>query len=439
MTSGKVWMALVSALLCMAFVHAQAPRSDTAAALAKINEGNVFEGIRMLKEIARAEPSSASAHFYLSSLYTRMGRYDRAFGYLQVAMKANPGQGPYHNQLGIIRRYEGCQPEALTAFQQALRAGMGKEEVSVWRQIGEVHVDLLAWDRAQEAYGNALRIDPKNAGIRLALGRLYLERNDPARAIEEIQSALKGQPGLAGAHASLGRAYRASGDLTSAVNVLKQGIESNPTDQEARYVLGQVLLALGRTDEGRHEMETYRRVDEQMTQTDKLVESAVQRAQAGDLERAEELLKDTLRLAPRYAPALHLLGVVLLNRGNSQRALEMLRQASIANPLNAESYFQMGSAYLNTGQLSQALDMNERALVLEDEDPRYYALLATIQSRMNRPAAPDAARDTARATARAEELKSRPGYRPADPYTTEMRRRDDAATVKEICGQHADQ
>ena len=439
MSSAKFWMALAIALLCTTFAHAQSSQPsqpDTAAAFAKINEGNVFEGIRMLKEITRTDSSSASAYFYLSSLYTRMGRYDTAYRYLQVAMKVNPGQGAYHNQLGIIRRYEGCQAEALTAFQQALRAGMGKEEVSVWRQIGEVQVDLLAWDRAVEAYANALRLEPRHAGTRLALGRLYLERNDSARAIEEIQGALKTDPALIGAYASLGRAYRAAGDVPSAVSILKQGIERNPTDQESRYVLGQVLLALGRTDEGRREMEAYRRLDEQMTRADKLMESAVQRAQAGDLVRAEELLKDTLRLAPRYASALHLLGVVLLSRGNSKGALEMLQQATIANPLNPETYFQMGSAYLNSGQLSQALEMNERALVLEDEDPRYHALLGTIQSRMNRSEARDAARAAAR---RAEELRSRPGYRPADPYTTEMRRRDDAATVKEICGQHADQ
>ena len=53
-------------------------------------------------------------------------------------------------------------------------------------------------------------------------------------------------------------------------------------------------------------MDTYRRLEEQITQTNTSFETAVQRAQAGELDRAEELLKETLRLAPRYAPALHL-------------------------------------------------------------------------------------------------------------------------------------
>jgi hypothetical protein len=76
--------------------------------------------------------------------------------------------------------------------------------------------------------------------------------------------------------------------------------------------------------------------------------------------------------------------------------------------------------------------MTGRALVLEEEDPRYYALLGDIHSKMNRAAEARVARE------RSAGLKSRPGYKPPDTYTSEMRRRDDAATVKEICGPNAE-
>src|SRR5688572_3868763 len=167
------------------------PSTATAAAVAEINKGNLFEGVRLLKEITRIEPSSAPAYFYLSSLYTGIGRYDTAYRYLLTAMKANPGQGAYYHQLGVLRRHEGCRPEAMAAFQQALRLGMGKDEVTVWRHVGEVQADLLAWNEAIEAYGNALRLDPNDARSHLALGRFYLDRNEAERAILELRSALK--------------------------------------------------------------------------------------------------------------------------------------------------------------------------------------------------------------------------------------------------------
>ena len=437
MTSVIVSSALTVVLLSTTLTYAQARQSSnraatTDAALAKINEGNLFEGIRLLKEIVRTEPSSASAYFYLSSLYAGIGRYDTSYRYLEIAMKANPAQGAYYHQLGIIRRYEGCRPEALAAFQQALRIGMGKDEITVWRHVGEVHVDLLAWNEAMEAYANALKVDPGDARAHLALGQLYLDRNEPERAIVEIRPALKTDPAMGGIHASLGRAYRALGDLPAAVPILKEGTERNPSDQESRYILGQILLTLGRDDEGRREMEAYRRLQEQITQTDSLFEMAVQRAQGGELDRAEQLFRETLRLAPRYAPALHLLGVVLLNRGSSERALEVLQQASAFNPLSPDIHFQMASAYLRADKLSEALDMNQRALILDEDDPRYYALLGTIYSKMNRSEQARAAME------RSAQLRSRPGYQLPDPYASEMRRRDDATTVKEICGQNTD-
>jgi superkiller protein 3 len=412
-----------------AFTFAQAPQSAaTAAALAELNRGNVFEGVRRLKEIVRADPSSASAYFYLSSLYTRIGRYDTAYRYLEIAMKASPGQGAYYHQLGIIRRYEGCRPEALAAFQQALRAGIGKEEATIWRHIGEVQVDLVALDKAIEAYRNALRIEPNDAASHLALGKLYLDRNDPGGAVPELLAALKIEPSLEGVHASLGRAYRALGDLQSAVTILKQGIDRNASDQESRYVLAQVLLTLRRDDEGRREMEIFRRVQDQISQTNSTFERAVGSAQAGELDRAEDLLTETLRLAPRYAPALRVLGTIRLDRGNSpRRAVEMLQQALTLNPLHPETYFALAAAYHRDGKLTEAVDMIERALVLDEEDSRYYALLGAIYSKMNQTA------KAKTAVEQAARLRSQPGYKAPAPYGFEGRPRDDSATVRQIC------
>jgi len=415
-------------------VHAQTrqPNATLAAGLAELNRGNVFEAIRTFKEIVRVEPSSPAASFYLSGLYTGMGRYGTAYSYLKTAMKDNPAQGAYDHQLGLIRRNVGCRPEALSAFQQALKAGMGKDEASVWRQIGDLQVDLLDWDKALDAYQNVLRLQPNDASAHLAIGRFYLDRNDPQRAVSELRTALESAPPPDGVYSSLGRAYRALGDLESAVSILQKGVERNPADQDSLYMLGQVLLALGRGKDGKRTMDEYQSLRDRLSRTNSLFESAIERAQSGELDRSEGLLKEALRIAPRYAPALQALGAVQLNRGNTQGALEMLKQAQASNPLDSETYFDMGTAYLRSGRLSEAMDMTLRARTLDEEDPRYQTLLGEIYSKMNKTAESRAAFDLGR------ELQSRPGYRPADPYASEMRHRDDSATVKTICGYDAD-
>jgi tetratricopeptide (TPR) repeat protein len=178
-------------------------------------------------------------------------------------------------------------------------------------------------------------------------------------------------------------------------------------------------------------MDEYQNLQERQAQTNSLFETAIERAQSGDLDRAEAMLKESLRLAPRYSPALQALGIVLLNRGNVQGALESLQQALRSNPLNPDTYFMMGAAYFRSGKLAEALDMTERALVLE-EDARYQTQLGEIYSKMNRSA------EARVALQRGVELRSGPDYRPPDPYSSEMRRRDDTATVTRICGYNAD-
>ncbi len=426
----SVWAGVcLVAVFLPALIHAQsAPSGATTAAVAELNKGNVFEAVRQLKEIAGAEPSSAGAYFYLSTVYTGLGYNDKAYRYLEAAMKADPGQGAYYYQLGVIRSREGCRPEALKAFQQALQRGMGKDESQAWRQVGDVYVDLFELEKAVEAYQNSIKLDPNDAAAHLALGKLYLDRNNTDPAIVELSTALKLSADLEGVHAGLGRAFRAAGDSAAAINILKRGVERNTSDQAARYVLGQTLLSLGRTDEGRREMDEYRRVQERISQTNSLFESGVQRAQAGELDRAENLLKETLQLAPQYAAALRVLGAVLLNRGNTQRALEVLQQALTSNPLNAETYFDMATAYFRSGKLSDALEMAGRALIIEEEDARYYSLLGDIYLKMKRPT------EARAAVERAAQLRSRPGYQTPDLYSAEMRRRADSATVKAICG-----
>src|SRR5262245_44936305 len=143
-------------LFIPALLYAQsAPSGAIAAAVAELNKGNLFEGVRQLKEVVRTEPTSGPAYLYLSTLYTNLGRTDIAYRYLQTALKANPEQGAYYHQLGVIRRREGCRPEAQAAFHQALQRGMGKEEPATWRHIGDVYVDLFAPEKAVEAYENA--------------------------------------------------------------------------------------------------------------------------------------------------------------------------------------------------------------------------------------------------------------------------------------------
>ncbi|HET9130264.1 MAG TPA: hypothetical protein VFO86_04910, partial [Terriglobia bacterium] len=71
----------ILATIFVAAVHSQTrqPNASLDAGLVELNRGNVFEAIRIFKQVIHAEAASPAASFYLSGVYTGMGRYGTAF------------------------------------------------------------------------------------------------------------------------------------------------------------------------------------------------------------------------------------------------------------------------------------------------------------------------------------------------------------------------
>jgi tetratricopeptide (TPR) repeat protein len=377
-------MIIVLMLAALSAGQMSASDSSLSAALADLNKGRVIESIQQLKQIVRANPANGSAYFYLASLYTQMGEYPFAERYIQRAIEINPKQGEYYHQLGLIRYRQKQWPAALKLFQQALAVGSGRNEASVLKSLGDVELDLFDRDAAFQAYTRASTLQPDDAQIRLALGRFHLERGEPERAIEHLLAALEADPSLRAAYPLLGRAYRQSGNLPSSESVLKKGLDGDPSDQDTRYALGQTLVAMGRVDEGRAELDKYDKIRQQVAGADASYKAALSRLDAGNFTESEKLLREAIRLAPAYGPALHSLGDLLIDRGSADKALPFLNGAIQANPLGADNWYSLAEAYSKTGKLAEALEAAQRAVVLNDEDSRYQRLLVELRQRLKK-------------------------------------------------------
>jgi len=377
---------LLRSLPLITLLAVQMPSGDASlsSALAELDKGHILEGIQQLKQIVRTNPANGPAYFYLSMLYTQMGEHAVAERYVQRAIEINPKQGEYYHQLGLIRYRQKQWGAALGLFKQALDIGSGKNEAPVWKSIGDVELELFDRDAALQAYTQALRIQPNDAQTRLALGRFYLERGEPDRAIEHLLAALETDPLLRAAYPLLGRAYRQSGNLSSAESVLKTALNTSPADQESRYALAQTLLAMGRPDEAREALDKYESIRQQVAGANTNYETALSRLAGGKFAEAEKLLREAVRLAPTYGPALYSLGSLLLDRGSPEKALAFLDRAVEVNPLNAESWYSIGSAYFKIGKMAEALEAAKRAVVLNEDDGRYPRLVAEIQERLKK-------------------------------------------------------
>jgi len=87
--------------------------------------------------------------------------------------------------------------------------------------------------------------------------------------------------------------------------------------------------------------------------------------QKGQYEQAEQFYRQVLALAPKHADSLHLLGLILADRGLFSQGLNLISQAIDCNPKFAAYYLNRGLIYKRLNQLNQAVEDYQQAIHIE--------------------------------------------------------------------------
>jgi len=94
------------------------------------------------------------------------------------------------------------------------------------------------------------------------------------------------------------------------------------------------------------------------------MQMATRHHQAGRLDEAEALYRRVLLEQPDQPDALHLLGIILSQRGQHEAALELLRKAVMIQPRSADFQSNLGIVLASLGRTQEAIEAFERALRL---------------------------------------------------------------------------
>ena len=94
---------------------------------------------------------------------------------------------------------------------------------------------------------------------------------------------------------------------------------------------------------------------------------ALQHHQAGDIEQAEFLYREILKVQPNHDDALYLLGVVKYQRKNYDSAIADLKSVLKNNPQNSYAYYYLGNTFRENGDPVEAIDCYRKALHINAE------------------------------------------------------------------------
>jgi tetratricopeptide (TPR) repeat protein len=189
-------------------------------------------------QLVNAGEGSPEFHLFMGKAHLNLEQYDLALADFQAAAEANPTLTFVHFNLGLTylkkQDYEHARDEFLKD------AALEPDLALNYDELGDVYSLLQQDGEAETSYREALRRDPRLVNSHFGLAKVYLREQKYLQALSAIDAAGKLDPGRTDIH----------------------------------YVRGQVLMHLGRKEEGKKELETSVRIDnERRAAREKQVES----------------------------------------------------------------------------------------------------------------------------------------------------------------------
>lgn len=108
------------------------------------------------------------------------------------------------------------------------------------------------------------------------------------------------------------------------------------------------------------------------------LEAAIAHHRAGNLDLAEALYRQVLKIAPDNADALHWLGVVAKQQGRHGTAVELIGKAIRSRPEHPGAHFNLGLALQAQGEFEAAASSFRRALALKPDYAEVHGSLGNL-------------------------------------------------------------
>jgi len=197
-------------------------------------------------------------------------------------------------------------------------------------ECGEKHYENKDYDKAIEAFSEAIMLDPNNTLAYRGRGDACRMKRQFDRAINDCNEAIRLDPNYARAFCTRGAAYCGKGQYDQAISDCNEAIRLDPNNARAYAFRGDAYQGKGQYD------------------------------QISDFSEA-------IRLDPNYAWAYTKRAEIYKLKGQIDKAISDYNEAIGLNP-SAQAYGGRGEAYMMKGQFDQAISDLSEAIRLNPND-----------------------------------------------------------------------
>jgi tetratricopeptide (TPR) repeat protein len=320
---------------------------------------------------AALQGSEAKWWYHLAAVDSRLGRIDDAVRDMRRAIDLTPNYAPAFWHLGLWLLDQNQTEEAERAFKRATE--IDSADRAGWIGLARVYLQREENARAATLLERLAAAAPAERYTLQLLGTAYRRLGRVDQAASALQVGAKGEPQWSdpwtdemlefrrGYAAQLkdATAYIVAGRFPQALGILERLRREKPDDLVLMAHLGQVYVAAGQDADGVPLLE--RVIAREPDRFEAHVDLATGYMHLGNLAKARATAERAVALNPSYSPAYETLGLILWRAGDSRGAVAAFDQAVQFDPRNVRPLVWMAMVQTNMGRSADALTTFQRA------------------------------------------------------------------------------
>jgi tetratricopeptide (TPR) repeat protein len=287
-----------------------------------LESGNVREAIPYLERAGKLEPDSYANAYELALANAQAGDYERARDRAK-ALLVHGDQAELHHLLGDVEEKLGNSLEAVREYQSAAELLPSEAYLFDWGSELLLH---HAPDPAVEVFTKANRLFPRSVRILIGLGAAWFARGSYDQAVQRICEASDLNPNDSNPYVFLGKMQNAEPTPSKeVVERLHRFVAQQPGNSAANY-----YYAIG------------------------LWKLQQQSQDGAGAAQVEALLRNAIRLDPKFAAAHLQLGILHSEQRDYLQAISDYRQAIDADSQMEQAHYRLAQAYRQVGDAAAA-------------------------------------------------------------------------------------
>ncbi|WP_421726224.1 tetratricopeptide repeat-containing sulfotransferase family protein [Bauldia sp.] len=334
-------------------------------ALRLYNAGQLEPALHIASRVAEVRPRFALAHNLVGAIQVAAGRSPEAVKAFQRAIRLDDTNPQFHANLGETERQRGKLREAGISLNRAVE--LDPRSFQALNNLGIVHFDRKEYEEACAFYRRAVAVNPDYPEAHNNLGNALRMLDKTEEALEEYQKALMIREDYPEAYNNLATILREQDQPVEAEHAYRKAIDLNPRYLDAYNNLAQLLVGLDRRDEALRVLGSALDINPQHVET--LLQVARVQLEKGSFEPAEKACRVAIELEPGNARTHATLGEVLNDIERFEEAATAYEAALEIDPELWDVRNHYGNCLKSLGRLDEAraellrsLEINPKAL-----------------------------------------------------------------------------